>query len=182
MASIFSREPNEKKPLDPFAHERIEKEIDHLKKRKPVRDARAQSRRLGVWVTVLGILGLLGLFFMDPVVHSWERGDAIHAYLYLHNFGKEEKAQAIAASGIFTTSELDILNHRQGSFQDYFATPAAAAATADTVAAYMKGVANLHAQRYDRLDLLGKIRYQLFVRWGLDPPTDWDVINPSVNG
>jgi hypothetical protein len=182
MASIFSREPNEKKPLDPFARERIEQEIGHLKKPRPVRDAREQSRRLGISVTVLAVFALLGLFFMDPVAHSWERGNAIHAYLYLHNFGREEKAQALATSGIFTTSEIDILDHRQGSFQDFFPTPAAAADTADTVVAYMKGVADLHAQRYDKLDLLGKIRYQLFVRWGLDPPTEWDVLNPSVNG
>lgn len=182
MASIFSREPNDKKPLDAFSRERIESEIDHLKKRKPVRDAREQGRRLGIWVSVLGVLGLLGLFFMDPVVFSWKRGDAIHAYLYLHNFGKEAKAQAIAASGILTTSDIDTLNHRQGSFQDYFPTPAAAAASADSIVAYMKGVEDLHARRYDRLDILGKIRYQLFVRWGLDPPTQWDMINPSVNG
>jgi hypothetical protein len=182
MASIFSREPGDKKPLDPFARERIEREIGHLKKRAPVRDAREQSRRVGIWVTTLVVLALLGLFFMDPVAHSWERGDAIHAYLYLHNFGKEDKAQAIAASGIFTASEIDLLNHRQGSFQDYYSSPAAAAATADSIVAYMKGVADLHAQRYDRLDLLGKIRYQLFIRWGIDPPTEWDMLNPAVSG
>jgi hypothetical protein len=182
MASIFSREPGDKKPLDPFARERIASEIDHLKKPKSVRNAREQSQRLGIWVSVLGVLVLLGLYFMDPVVFSWKRGDAIHAYLYLHNFGKEAKAQAIAASGILTTSEIDTLNRRQGSFQDYFPTPAAAADSADSIVAYMKGVADLHARRYDRLDILGKIRYQLFVRWGLDPPTQWDMINPSVNG
>jgi hypothetical protein len=131
---------------------------------------------------VLAVLALLGLFFLDPVVFSWKRGDAIHAYLYLHNFGKEEKAQAIAASGILTASEIDILNHRQGTFQDYFPTPASAADCADSIVAYLKSVADLHARRYDRLDVLGKIRYQLFVRWGLDPPTQWDMINPSVNG
>lgn len=182
MGSIFSSEPGDKKPLDPYARERIEREIDHLKKPKPVRDAREQSRRLGIWVTVLVVLTLLGLFFMDPVVYSWKRGDATHAYLYLHNFGKEDKAQAIAATGIFTASEIDVLNHRQGTFQDYFPTPAAAAASADSVVAYMKGVADLHAQRYDRLDILGKIRYQLFVRWGLEPPIKWDMLDSSVNG
>jgi hypothetical protein len=182
MGSIFSSEPGDKKPLDPYAHERIQREIDHLKKPRPVRDAREQSRRLGIWVTVLAVLALLGLFFMDPVVHSWKRGDAVHAYLYLHNYGREERAQAIAASGIFTSSEIDELNHRQGSFQDFFPTPAAAVESADSIVAYMQGVANLHAQRYDRLDILGKIRYQLFVRWGLEPPTEWDMINPSVNG
>ena len=181
MASIFSREPNDKKPLDPFARERIASEIDHLKKPKSVRNAREQSQRLGVWVSVLVLLVLLGLFFMDPVVFSWKRGDAIHAYLYLHNYGKEDKAQAIAATGIFTTSDINALNHRQGSFQDYFPTPAAAADSADSIVAYMKGVTDLHARRYDRLDILGKIRYQLFVRWGLDPPTQWDMINPSVS-
>ncbi len=181
MASIFSREPDDKKPLDPYSRERIEKEIEHLKKKRGTRDAGEQNRKLGIWVTVLAILALLVLFFMDPVVYSWERGNAINAYLYLHNFGREEKAQALANCGILSRSDVDTLNHRQGSFQDFFPTPKAAADTADGIVRYMKGAEDLRERHYDKLDVLGKIRYQLFVRWGLVPPSSFDMINPSTD-
>jgi hypothetical protein len=181
MPSIFNRDPGDPKQPSAYARDRIEAEIAHLKKRKPVRDARQTSQMLGAWVSVLLVLALFVLFFMDPVLHSIKRGDAIHAYLYLHGYGSDAKAQALAATGILTANEVDLLNHRQGAFQDLFPSPGAADAAADDVIRYMKGVENLHSGHDDRLDWLGKIRYQLFMRWGLSPPTEWDFLNPSVN-
>jgi hypothetical protein len=181
MPSLFGKDPGEQKPLSPYAHERIEKGVEHLKKRGPVRTPQEVRRTLGIWVTVLVVLGLLTLFFMDPVVYSFERGRAMDAYLYLHGFGSEDKVRALAATGIFTNNEVEFLNRRQGTFQDFFATPTAATQAADNVIGYMNGLVALHTGRYDRLDWLGKIRYQIFIRWGLETPTHWDFLDPSVS-
>ena len=179
MASLFSKDPGERKPLSTYAPERIEGEVAHLKKRGSVRDAKETRRTLGIWVSILAVAALVWLFCMDPLLYSFKRGDAIHAYLYLHSFGSEAKATAVAATGIITPNEVTYLNQRQGTFQDYFPTPARAAEVADSVIGYMKGVTDLHSGRYDRLDRIGKLRYQLFVRWGLHPPIHWDFLDPS---
>jgi hypothetical protein len=182
MGSLFSRDPGaQKQPLGPYSAERLEPEIAHLRKRKPVRSARETSQTLGVWVSLLLVVALLALFFMDPPLHGWNRGSAIRAYLYLHGSGSEESTRALAACGILTANEVDFLSRRSGQFQDYFSTPTEAEETARAIVRYMKGVSDLHAGHYDRLDLLNKIRFQLFVRWGLEPPTEWDFLDPSVN-
>jgi hypothetical protein len=179
--SLFRNNPLGAGTSSPYARERIEKEIAHLKKSVSVRDPKQQGRTLGAWVLVIGVLGLLWLFFMDPVLRAFKRNEAIHAYLYLHSFGSDAKAQAIAATGVFTPSDIERLNRRQGSFQDYFATPAAATQAADAAVAYFKGVKNFQEGRYEKLDRLGKLRYQLFLRFGLRPPTQWSFIDPSVS-
>jgi hypothetical protein len=181
MASIFNKDPSKRPPLPAYARERIAPEIEHLKKKTSVRDAKQQRRTAGVWTLVLLVLGLLWLFFMDPVLHSFKRSDAIRDYLYLHGFGSDAKAQALAETGIFSPPELEILNRKLGAFQDYYATPADADRQADQIIHYMKGVAALRDGEYEKLDDVGKVRYNLFVRFGLIPPASWNVIDPAVN-
>jgi hypothetical protein len=178
--SLFSKDPSEKPPVSPYAAERIEHEIAHLRKGSSVRDPKQARRSLAAWLLVLFVLGLLWLFFMDPILHGFKRGEAIRTYLYLHGFGSEQKARALLATGIFTEPEIEQLNRRQGAFQDYFSSPAAAERKSDAIVDYLNGVTNLHASRYEKLDPVGKIRYQLFVRWGLMPPTDWSAFDPSI--
>jgi hypothetical protein len=178
--SLFKRNSLDRKPLSPYSPERIEHEIAHLRNRGSVRDPNARKRSPITWLITLAVLGLLWLYFMDPVLHSFRRGDAIHAYLYLHNFGSERKAQALADSGIFTAGEVQRLNHRQGSFQDYYSGPDAAERSANSVISYLQGVSDLQNGRYANLDFLGKVRYQLFVRFGILPPIQWAVFDPSI--
>ena len=160
----------------------IEAEIAHLRHRTSVRNmSPAQRRSAGVSLLTLFMVLLLGLFFMDPIVHSFKKETAIHTYLYLRNSGSEQKTREILATGIFTANEIDLLNHQHGSFQDYFPTPQAADASADSIARYFQAMNDLRAGNYARLDGLGKIRYQLFVRFGLIPPRQWRIVDPSVH-
>jgi hypothetical protein len=175
---------NEDQPSQPnpnaLTYERIQRETSHLQKRKSVRDGRDIKPTKTPWLWILLALGLLWLFFMDPVLHSFKRSDAIRDYLYLHNCGSDQKAAELAASGILRPNEVEILNRRVGSFQDYYANAAAASSAADSIIAYMTGVNNLHTGKVDQLDWLGKIRYWLFIRWGISPPTQLAIFEPSV--
>ncbi len=178
--SLFGKDPTAQPAPSPYARERIEREIAHLKKPASVRDPKATRRSLAAWLIVLTVGSLLWLFFMDPILHGFKRTDAIHAYLYQRNCGSDQKGLALTGTGVFTPNEIDRLNQRHGAFQELFPSPAAADQTTQAVIEYFKGVADLHAGRYEQLDLVGKIRYQLFVRFGLQPPTDWNVFDSSV--
>ena len=183
MSSLFSRNPEEKKPApahSPFAPERLEKETAHLRNRRSVRHLDATRHRGWPWLLVLLVLGLLWLFCMDPVLYSFQRDDAIRDYLYLHNCGSDAKARELAASGVLTPNEVERLDRRIGSFQDYYANSAAADQKADEIIRYMKGLSDLRAGRYESLGTVGKIRYQLFVRFGLIPPVKWNIFTPEV--
>jgi hypothetical protein len=118
---------------------------------------------------------------MDAIFFSYDRGDAINVYLYLHNYGNDSKANAMADSGLLTPDEVKQLNARQGSFQDYFKGTAAAEARAAELTAYMRQVDALHHGQYEQLSLLNKLRYFLFVKTGLTPPIRWDVLNSSID-
>ena len=169
-------------PKNPTAlsYERIQRETSHLQKRKSVRDGKDVKPTRTPWLLIALGLALLWLFFMDPFLHSFKKNDAIRDYLYLHNCGSDRKAAELAASGILSASEVEILNRRVGSFQDYYANAAAANQDADSIIAYMNGVAALHAGHYDALDWVGKVRYQLFVRFGIMPPTEFGLFEPSA--
>jgi hypothetical protein len=181
MSSLFNNDPGNQPAPSAYSRERIEKEIGHLDKRTSVRHAE-EKRNRGRAAIIIAVLAFVSLYLMDPIVYSFARGDAIRAYLYLHHYGSDRKAQEILATGMFDASEIDHLNRRQGSFQNYFSSPPAADQAADKVLRYLKGVSDLHEGHYEHLDILGKIRYQLFVRWGLDPPMHWRIFDPSVNG
>lgn len=182
MASPFNKIPGDKPPLGPYSRERIAPEIDHLRHRGTVRraDGKTSGGFRGAGFIILVVLIFLGLFFMDPVLHAWHRGEAVRDYLYLHHFGSEPKARQLLATGIFSPAEIELLNRRQGSFQNYYSGPGHASRAADSIIRYLQGVSALQAGAYDRLNTLGKIRYQLFVRFGLHPPVSWNVLDPSI--
>lgn len=180
MASLFSKDPTARAALPPYAFERIEREIAHLRKASLARHKPGESLTLARMVTSLALCSLLCLYFMDPFLYAYHKGDAIRTYLYLHNHGSEQKAQVLLSTKIFSDSEVEALNHRTGSFQDYFAGPTQAAEKADSIVNYMNGLYYLHKGQYDDLDPIGKLRYLLFFRTGLTPPMDWAGLTPVV--
>jgi hypothetical protein len=167
--------------LPRFDRALIDKEIDHLKKRKGVRHAQESTHDWSKMLVVAAVLGVLWLYFMDVFLFSYNRGDAIRAYLYLHNYGDDQKATALANSGLLTPYEVAQLNRRQGSFQDYFnGTGPAEEKTAELIA-YMDQVRALHERHYDSLSPVNKVRYGLFMETGLIPPTHWDELDSSID-
>jgi hypothetical protein len=164
-----------------FQRNLIEKEIEHLKKRTSSRHAADNKRAWSKVIVVAVVLGLLWLYAMDPVLFSWNRGDAIRVYLYLHNYGNDQTAQAVANCGLLTPGEVTQLNRRQGAFQDYFAGTAPAEKQAAGLIAYMKQVHALHGGDYDSLSLVNKVRYVLFIKTGLTPPIHWNGLNSSID-
>ncbi len=117
---------------------------------------------------------------MDPFLYAWHKSDAIKAYLYLHNHYSDSSTQALASSGIFTKSEIRQMNEREGNYDDYFSSANEAQQKASGIVGFMAGIRDLRAGRYDLLDPIGKLRFLLFVRIGLNPPTVWSGLNPSV--
>jgi len=180
MASLFSKNPSLRPPLPPYSFERIEKEIDHLRKKGSVRNRKGESMMMARLVSSIAIGALLWLYFMDPFLYAYHKGDAIRAYLYLSHYGGAQKAQALVASEIISPSEQRTLDRRNGAYQDYFTGPAQAAQTADSIVSYMKGLSKLRTGQYDALDPIGKLRYILFVRMGLLPPVNWSSLDPAV--
>jgi hypothetical protein len=177
--SLFRRKTEEKQaPLTP--HELIAHEVDHLKKRTTARHGNKPHRKYSIWLLVLVICALAGLWALDPIEHAWYRGDAISAYLYLHNYGAGKDADQLAACGILAPEEIGELNRRHGSYQDTYATPQAAARTAQTIVAYTNSVKQLHAGAYLNLDPVGRVRYYLFIRPGIYLPTSWNFLDPSL--
>jgi hypothetical protein len=165
---------------DPYNRELIEKEIGHLKKGRSVRNAQDQARGWSRTLMFAAICGALWIYIMDPVLFAYHRGDAIRTYLYLHNYGSDPKAAALAASGYFSDYERHGLDERTGSFQDYFVGTEAAEKKADALVRYLQGVHDLHNHNYASLTPLNKFRYVLFVKTGLTPPVRWEFLNPSI--
>ena len=67
MASLFNKDPEKNAPLDPYARERIEKEIDHLNRNKSVRDGgKKEPTHRGAAFLVLVVIGILGALFPGP--------------------------------------------------------------------------------------------------------------------
>lgn len=164
-----------------FDRSLIDKEIDHLKKRQGVRNAQEAKRGWAKMLVTAAVLGVVWLYFMDVFLFSWNRGDAIRVYLYLHNYGDDQKASALANSGLLTPYEVATLNKRQGSFQDYYNGTGPAEKKAGELIAYMDQVRALHERHYDSLSPVNKIRYGLFMETGLIPPTHWSGLNSSID-
>jgi hypothetical protein len=123
----------------------------------------------------------LSLYFLDLPLHAYFRGEAVRNYLYLHHYGSDRKATELVDTGIFRAEELDLLDRRTGSFQGYYTNPLEASRAADTIIGYLRGVDALQRGEYDKLDPVNKVRYQLFVRFGLLPPTRWGLLDPSID-
>lgn len=180
MASLFSKDPTARAALPPYSFERIEREIAHLRKSGSVRGKSGERPTTARLVTSIALCTLFWLYFMDPFLYAYHKGDAIRTYLYLHHYGSNQKVQVLLSTGIFSNSEVDALNHREGSFQDYYAGPSQANQSADSIVDYMNGLYYLRMGQYDHLDPIGKLRYLLFFRTGLTPPTNWAGLTPVV--
>lgn len=177
--SLFQRK-SDTKPAHTSPLELIEREIEHLKKRTSVRYGANSPRKMSIWLLVLTGCALVGLYILDPIEHAWYKYDATKAYLYLHNYGASRDATMLAASGILRPDEIHQLDQRQGSYQDTYATPKAAAANAQDIVAYMRDVKQLHAGAFQNLDTIGRLRYNLFIRPGIFLPTSWDFLDPGI--
>ncbi len=177
MESIFRKQPAARAPS---VYDRIGPEIRHLfKGGDPVRDAQSKSKT-GAWAATVAIGILLVLFFMDPFLYSAHKSAAIRAYIYLHNYNSASATNALVATGMFSKDEILAMNDRHGAFQSYFSSPLEAELGAANAVAFMNGLHALHYGEYPELDPIGKIRYLLFIRMGLYPPTVWSGLNPSI--
>ena len=117
--SLFHKQsPEEKKPPTPY--DLIEKEVEHLKKGSSVRHGGASKNRSVPWLVIIGFVGLAWLYLMDPFYHAWYKGEAVRAYLYLHQYGSEADVAALVGTHILSLEEIDVLNHKNGTFQDYY--------------------------------------------------------------
>jgi hypothetical protein len=161
-------------------YELIEPEIVHLKKGYSIRHGPRAKPKMPPWLLILACCGLAWLYLMDPVLHAWYKGEAVRTYLYLHNYGTGPLADDLIATRIISTDEVEVLNHRHGSFQDYFASPETANRQAQAIIDYVTALHLLHDGKYQQLDPVGRMRYLLFIRPGLVLPTQWSVLDPSV--
>jgi hypothetical protein len=178
MESLFEKDPAERAPLTPY--EQIQAEITHLQKKTSVREQTASRNKMAITFTVLVFCTLIGLYIMDPFFYALHKTEAIRTYLYLHNYDSGSQVDALIASHIFSEDEIAALNRQQGSFQDYYASPAEAEREAKTIVSYIQGLHDLRAGQYDQLDPIGKVRFVLFIRSGLEPPTSWKFLNPTI--
>jgi len=181
MESRFSKEiPG---PPPPTVYEQIGPEISHLlKKDSSVRHPSGQGQKKSPWIATLAICVLCGLYFMDPFLYAIHKTDALRTYLYLHNHENEASStQALVATHILTPNEILVLNNQEGAYQDYFSSSQEADHKVASIARYMHNLQALHSGDYDQLGPIGKLRYLLFVRNGLVPPTTWSGLNPSVD-
>jgi hypothetical protein len=176
--SLFDKNGPQDRPLTP--HERLAPEIAHLKKGSSVRHGPNAKNRFSPWLIVFLICALIWLYIMDPVIHGWYRGEAVRTYLYLHNYSTGPVVDQLVATGIFAPDEVHTLNNRQGAFQDYYESPQAANHQAQVIINFMKGVHLLHEGDYDQLDWIGRLRYNLFIRWSVPLPTDWTFLDPTI--
>jgi len=181
--SLFQKSSPDDPPPPPTPYELIGREIGHIKKKgASVRHGEKFQKSTLPWLICLLLGGLGWLYVMDPVIHAWDKGEAVRVYLYLHNYNPGPVADGLVASGIFSPDEVETLNHRTGSFQDYFGSPEAANLKAQAITNYMDSVKLLRAGSYEKLDWLGKIRYHLFVRLDIYLPERWSFLDPSVGG
>jgi hypothetical protein len=180
MASLFDKDHSAQPELATYGIERIESEISHLRNPESTRSKKIEKYVLAWWMVSLAVIALLSLYFLDPVLHSYQKGSAIKTYLYLHTSGSDAKQKALADCGILSKDEIDLLDNHQGGSLDYFSSPQAAEQSADAIVAYCQSVKYLQNGQYDHLDPLNKFRYNLFGRWGIPMPTEWAALNPTV--
>ena len=179
MASLFHKDsPEEKKA--PTPHDLIAKEVEHLKKGTSVRHGGASKNRNVPWLVVIGFVGLAWLYLMDPFYHAWYKGEAIRAYLYLHQYGGQPDIDALVGSHILSPQDIDVLNHRSGTYRDYYSSADDARKRVDVIVKYMNDVQLLHAEKYQTLDPVGRMRCVVFIRFGIVLPTDWAFLDPSI--
>ena len=79
-------------------------------------------------------------------MHAWYKGEAVRAYIYLHNYGAGSARRTdLVKSGILTLEEADILNRRhQERFRITTRRRRPPTTNAQTIIDYMKSVRDLH--------------------------------------
>ena len=177
MESIFSKDASAARVVT--VYDRIGSEIAHLNKGSSVRDA-GRTSKAGAWAASIALFLLLGLFFMDPFLYSIHKATAIRAYLYLHSYGAASTTAELVGSGVFSKSEISEMDAQHGSFQSYFTSTTDAKDQAQSTVDFITSMRNLRYGHYQDLDPIGKLRYLLFIRIGLYPPSVWSGLNPSV--
>jgi hypothetical protein len=178
MASLFDKEIPA--GATPTPYELINPEIVHLKKGYSIRHGERARKKMPTWLLVMTFGCLAWIYLMDPILHAWYKGEAIRDYLYLRDYGNASLTASLIATGILSAEDVELLNHRHGSYESYYASPDAANHQAQTIIDYMSKVRALHQGRYQGLDPLGRMRYLLFIRLGIFVPTDWSFLDPSV--
>jgi hypothetical protein len=176
--SPFEKDTPPKAP--PSHYELIEHEISHLKKGSSTRHGPGARPKTAPWILVLVFLTLAWLYLMDPPMHAWYKGEAVRAYLYLHNYSNGTLVGQLVATRILSPDEIATLDRRSGSFQSYYASPEAANRAAQKIVDYMNDVSALHDGRYEKLDPLQRMRCFVFIDTGIIVPTRWDFLDPSV--
>jgi len=179
--SLFHRTPAAATPGPATPHELIQKEVAHLKKGKSARYGDKPVRKASIWALVGVICALIWLYIQDPVLHAWYKSEAIKTYVYLHYFGSSEQAAEFGSSGILRPEEIVELNHSPQSYKDEYTSLQDALSSSHKIILYMNSVRKLHAGKYEKLDFIGTVRYDLFIRNGINLPTAWDSLDPVVN-
>ena len=83
--------------------------------------------------------------------------------------------------GFWAPEEIETLNHRNGSYQDYYKSPDEATKRANVIIDYMAKVKLLHDDAAKQLDLVNKVRCILFIPVR-NPFTDrLDFLDPAVS-
>jgi hypothetical protein len=179
--SLFQRRQVPTAPQPATPHELIHKEVAHLKKGKSSRYGDKPVRKASTWALVGVICVVIWLYVMDPVLHAWYKGDAIRTYVYLHYFGTSEQAAELASTGILRPDEIVYLDRSPETYKDNFASLQEAQVSSHKIIQYMNSVRKLHAGKYEKLDFIGTVRYDLFIRNGIETPTEWTSLDPVVN-
>jgi hypothetical protein len=175
--SIFTRELADPHPPGPY--ERIEPEVRHLASRGKsswsVRPKYAVARLLlGATAAIL-----VGLYVLDPFVMAVHKARAMRSYLFLSQYGNAKVVSELVESPVLTDYEVRMLKGRTGQFLDYYVNTTQAEEASRQAIAYVEGIDRLHRHDLSEADLFGKIRYHLFIRWGLIPPRQWRTLNPD---
>jgi hypothetical protein len=178
--SLFHKDTPKDTPPTPL--EKIESEISHLKKGTSVRHGNRRPSSAAPWLIVLALMGVGWLYVMDPVIHAWDKGEAARVYLYLHSYGTGPTIDNLIATQIIAPEEVQVLNGRPGSFENYFVSPGAATTKAEAIIKYMDSVKALQSGKYEQLDPVNKLRYYLFIRNDIFLPTQWSFLDPAISG
>jgi len=177
MSSIFTKELEEV-PTSPY--DLIEPEIRHTKGQGVSRWQTSPHIAMVRLIGAIAFLVLIGLYFMDPFFYSMHKSRAMRSYLYLKSYGNPAEVRALATSGIFSEGELNVLNPKMGDFTAFYESPASAQKAADDAIAYMNNLNRLHTGRLDGANFITHLRYDLFNRFGIIPPKEWESLNPDV--
>ena len=172
--SLFHNDTPEEKPPppDPYAPDR---QGNRPSQKGQFRPSWNKEEPDANWLIVIAFLGLAWLYLMDPIYHAWYKGDAVSPGLSLPaQLWQRVGRAALAACGILGGEDIDNLNHRSGSFRDYYPSPDARRGHRQKIIRYMTNVRLLHDGKYEQLrPRWARMRYAIFIKFGIVVPTQW---------